>query len=1490
MKMHTKLCLFLLLNLSFLTSIKAQNTFTEKAAGYGLDLDGIKDGGLSFGYLNGDTYLDLIVNTYQDDADHRTRVYFFNPATSSFDDVTAEKCLGCITGDLPGGSVMERSMVIADFNLDGYNDFIRNSAYRLEVYLNNGPSNNYTFGKGTNQEPNFVLYTESLRDANPPNGIPNGMNTEGIGVLDYDNDGDLDLFIENHNWAMEIYKNKGFGTAQFEYVSPSVTGLPEGANNAGDGDYASVTDYNDDGFIDIIARKNQYIPFDFAVNNPNQPGTFIDGIDIQNANNDNKGAVSLYDFDNDGDFDLIWTAADSTVIYRKDKVGFTAMPGSITGIPSNIGNEIDGLACGDIDNDGDIDIFLTDDSGPSFLYINQLNDPVKGPNNGSAFEFKLDNRGINLNADGEGCVFVDFDDDGDLDLYVNINDGPNQYWENNLNNTDYLNVKIVENRDANGNFLGKERMALGATVKLKNCCGNTLSGVREVNGGNGHGTQDPSIVHFGLSGGSDTEYIVEVRFPAYLIDGEYKRDTVEVRVVPSELTDRMITIKASDHTDESLVCNNPPVAVNDTIDVTSDQDYIGNFMKNDSDPDGDELTADTILVTSPQHGTVVVKEDGSFVYTPEEGYTGEDQFTYSIFDPCGVKDEATVYLNVLPCDEIVCIDPIAADDTFKLIACADSLQGSVFANDSTTACSGLVSFYVLSVEGEDSAYFSFTEFEATGFFTFKPDASFSGEASFTYVLSTESATCDILSDTATVNITVNPCDECEAPKLGNDSFELSNCDIKFSGNISYNDTLPAGCDSLVYTLVGSDNPTLGIITLKKTGAFTFDLSDTDYVGTVSFDYAAYCASCDDEVKTYDTATVVIDIVACETCDIPEANADEFTYEKCDDDFTASIALNDVKPESCDSLIYSLDTEYNPEHGIASITAGGILNYSLTDDDFLGTDSLRYFVSCMECAGEAGAADTAWVAITIEACDSVPCFAPTLENDLYSLLKCDEAYLTGNVSVNDIPPFGCDSLVFELIGSGSNSYRDIVIESDGSFTYTLTDTTYLGTDSLQYRAYCYTCEGETAAYDTATVYFEIESCVCPTPILTNDNIKVDNCEPSFTYSIIENDIQPDNCDSLVFNIIDQVNTSAGTPIISADGMLNYTLNDESFVGKDTVTYTAYCYGCEESVTDTAKIFIDIAACCSGSPMLETDVYTFSCTDTYTGNISTNDSKSEDCSNIIYHTQLILSPTAGEIVLEEDGSFTYTLYDTAFVGSDTVIYNAVCESCENTPATYVQDTIIFNIEECLTDECSEVCAPPSAEDDYYSMEDCSEETLEVSVIENDAIDIDCEAITFSIIGSSTTEAGATVSISDEGIVTYLRPSNLETSVTDQFQYSICNDCGVCDTATVSVDLSVSTFKIYELITPNGDEKNDFLWIDGIECYPNNTVKIFNRWGNLVFEINGYENNLERGWSGQVNKNAGIAIGDQVPDGTYLCIVHLDSDTEVSKYVEVRGTDKE
>ncbi|MTI19576.1 gliding motility-associated C-terminal domain-containing protein, partial [Fulvivirga sp. RKSG066] len=74
-----------------------------------------------------------------------------------------------------------------------------------------------------------------------------------------------------------------------------------------------------------------------------------------------------------------------------------------------------------------------------------------------------------------------------------------------------------------------------------------------------------------------------------------------------------------------------------------------------------------------------------------------------------------------------------------------------------------------------------------------------------------------------------------------------------------------------------------------------------------------------------------------------------------------------------------------------------------------------------------------------------------------------------------------------------------------------------------------------------------------------------------------------------------------------------------------------------------------------------------------------------------------------------------------------------------------------------------------------------------------------------------------------------------------------------------------------------------IEGIEAFPDNSVKVFNRWGNLVFETEGY-NNDDNAWTGVANGR--LLIGTDVPDGTYFYVIDLgDGSKPVTGYVIVK-----
>jgi gliding motility-associated-like protein len=86
-----------------------------------------------------------------------------------------------------------------------------------------------------------------------------------------------------------------------------------------------------------------------------------------------------------------------------------------------------------------------------------------------------------------------------------------------------------------------------------------------------------------------------------------------------------------------------------------------------------------------------------------------------------------------------------------------------------------------------------------------------------------------------------------------------------------------------------------------------------------------------------------------------------------------------------------------------------------------------------------------------------------------------------------------------------------------------------------------------------------------------------------------------------------------------------------------------------------------------------------------------------------------------------------------------------------------------------------------------------------------------------------------------------------------------------------------------SPDGDGINDFWVIRGIEAFPQNEVKVFNRWGNVVFETRDYDNN-QVAWRGQSNARLAIRHTD-VLDGTYYFIITVPTLAPITGYLVVK-----
>ena len=128
-----------------------------------------------------------------------------------------------------------------------------------------------------------------------------------------------------------------------------------------------------------------------------------------------------------------------------------------------------------------------------------------------------------------------------------------------------------------------------------------------------------------------------------------------------------------------------------------------------------------------------------------------------------------------------------------------------------------------------------------------------------------------------------------------------------------------------------------------------------------------------------------------------------------------------------------------------------------------------------------------------------------------------------------------------------------------------------------------------------------------------------------------------------------------------------------------------------------------------------------------------------------------------------------------------------------------------------------------------------------------------------------ANGTAVSNGDGTITYTPNNGFKG--TDSFEYSLCNAAG-CRTATISVRVT-SELIIYNGVSIGGSDKNNHFHIEGIENYPNNTVRIYNRWGVKVFEMSGY-NNTTKAFKGVSDARATLEASDNLPQGTYYYIV--------------------
>ncbi len=174
------------------------------------------------------------------------------------------------------------------------------------------------------------------------------------------------------------------------------------------------------------------------------------------------------------------------------------------------------------------------------------------------------------------------------------------------------------------------------------------------------------------------------------------------------------------------------------------------------------------------------------------------------------------------------------------------------------------------------------------------------------------------------------------------------------------------------------------------------------------------------------------------------------------------------------------------------------------------------------------------------------------------------------------------------------------------------------------------------------------------------------------------------------------------------------------------------------------------------------------------------------------------------------------------------------------------------------------PPSAVNDTVSV---IRNTLsKFNLLANDS-DVDGDSIKLNI-SPITTPGHGLASLSADGFVSYT--SDRYYKGLDSMKYEICDSASpsFCSRATVTFVIGDLPLRVYEAVSPNGDGINEYWRIEGIDYYLNNKVQVFDRYNNLVYEMQNY-NNEDRAWRGDTNH--GLFRG-RLPDGVYFYSIEL------------------